>query len=103
MYSLSGGRWPARKRATSDPTPVNLEKTEGREGPPLPPFVQCWERQPDFGESRDGPGRTRNGYELIVPVWESGGKVGWADRAARFNVGGGDHPQPVDGASPAAA
>ena len=22
-YSLSGGRWPARKRATSDPTPVN--------------------------------------------------------------------------------
>jgi hypothetical protein len=22
-YSLSGGRWPARKRATSDPTPMN--------------------------------------------------------------------------------
>jgi group II intron reverse transcriptase/maturase len=28
MYSLSGGRWPARKRATSDPTPVNLSNKE---------------------------------------------------------------------------
>ena len=27
-YSLSGGRWPARKRATSDPTPVNLSNKE---------------------------------------------------------------------------
>ncbi|MCX6630509.1 MAG: reverse transcriptase domain-containing protein, partial [Candidatus Solibacter sp.] len=34
-YSLSGGRWPARKRATSDPTPKKLGKTEWREGPLL--------------------------------------------------------------------
>ena len=27
-YSLSGGRWPARKRATSDPTPVKLPNKE---------------------------------------------------------------------------
>jgi hypothetical protein len=39
-YSLSGGRWPARKRATSDPTPKNRSnneaqaKTEGEEGRP---------------------------------------------------------------------
>ena len=26
--SLSGGRWPARKRATSDPTPMNLSNKE---------------------------------------------------------------------------
>ena len=30
MYSLSGGRWPARKRATSDPTPVNRSNKEGQ-------------------------------------------------------------------------
>ena len=39
-YSLSGGRWPARKRATSDPTPEKLsnkadnhaaEAVEGRD------------------------------------------------------------------------
>jgi hypothetical protein len=27
--SLSGGRWPARKRATSDPTPMNQPTNEG--------------------------------------------------------------------------
>ena len=33
MYSLSGGRWPARKRATSDPTPMNQpNKGEVRPG-----------------------------------------------------------------------
>jgi group II intron reverse transcriptase/maturase len=31
-YSLSGGRWPARKRATSDPTPAK-RSNEGRGGP----------------------------------------------------------------------
>ena len=30
MYSLSGGRWPARKRATSDPTPMNWSNKEGQ-------------------------------------------------------------------------
>ena len=41
MYSLSGGRRPARKRASSDPTPMNYsnnDKTssaESREGRPL--------------------------------------------------------------------
>jgi hypothetical protein len=39
-YSLSGGRWPARKRATSDPTPMNHPNkgrqllAEGEEGRP---------------------------------------------------------------------
>jgi hypothetical protein len=28
MYSLSGGRWLARKRATSDPTPMNQSNKE---------------------------------------------------------------------------
>jgi RNA-directed DNA polymerase len=28
MYSLSGGRWPACKRATSDPTPMNQPNKE---------------------------------------------------------------------------
>ena len=32
-YSLSGGRWPARKRATSDPTPAKQpNKTSGDAG-----------------------------------------------------------------------
>ena len=31
-YSLSGGRWPARKRATSDPTPAK-RSNEGQGGP----------------------------------------------------------------------
>lgn len=41
MYSLSGGRWPARKRATSDPTPMNHSNqseqppAESEEGRPL--------------------------------------------------------------------
>src|SRR5437773_2338596 len=40
-YSLSGGRWPARKRATSDPTPTKQPNKSGRpqaevvEGRPL--------------------------------------------------------------------
>src|SRR5271157_2128498 len=29
-YSLSGGRWPARKCATSDPTPMNRPNKESR-------------------------------------------------------------------------
>src|SRR5215471_11727057 len=39
--SLSGGRWPARKRATSDPTPMNHSNKDGKpsaeseEGRPL--------------------------------------------------------------------
>jgi hypothetical protein len=36
MYSLSGGRWPARKRATSDPTPMKAPNKAGQpvaEGP----------------------------------------------------------------------
>ena len=33
-YSLSGGRWPARKRATSDPTAMRVMGMERRaEGP----------------------------------------------------------------------
>ena len=32
LYSLSGGRWPARKRATSDPTPTK-QPNEGQGGP----------------------------------------------------------------------
>ena len=37
--------------------PMNLGKTEGREGPLLPSFVQCWERQPDCPrEGRLNPG-----------------------------------------------
>jgi len=37
--------------------PRNLGKTEGREGPLLPSFVQCWERQPDRPrEGRLNPG-----------------------------------------------
>ena len=56
-YSLSGGRWPARKRATSDPTPRNLGKTEGREGPLLPSLVHCGKGQPDCPrEGRLNPG-----------------------------------------------
>jgi RNA-directed DNA polymerase len=41
MYSLSGGRWPARKCATSDPTPMNHSNKSGKppaeseEGRPL--------------------------------------------------------------------
>jgi hypothetical protein len=31
-YSLSGGRWPARKRATSDPTAMKLVKASGAKG-----------------------------------------------------------------------
>jgi RNA-directed DNA polymerase len=30
LYSLSGGRWPARKRATSDPTPMNHSNKSGK-------------------------------------------------------------------------
>ena len=37
--------------------PMNLGKTEGREGPLLPSFVQSWERQPDCPrEGRLNPG-----------------------------------------------
>src|ERR1700730_11261344 len=32
-YSLSGGRWPARKRATSDPTPMRPGNACGGKGP----------------------------------------------------------------------
>ena len=32
-YSLSGGRWPARKRATSDPTPWMPGNAGGGKGP----------------------------------------------------------------------
>ena len=38
--------------------PMNLGKTEGREGPLLPSFVHCWERQPDCprkGRLHPGP------------------------------------------------
>jgi RNA-directed DNA polymerase len=35
MYSLSGGRWPARKRATSDPTARKSGNADGAKGP-------CW-------------------------------------------------------------
>ena len=41
MHGLGGGRWPARKRATSDPTPMNhsnndkTSSAESREGRPL--------------------------------------------------------------------
>ena len=38
--------------------PVNRGKTEGREGPLLPSFVHCWERQPDCprkGRLHPGP------------------------------------------------
>src|SRR5215831_7043344 len=31
-YSLSGGRWPARKRATSDPTAVKRSNVRGAKG-----------------------------------------------------------------------
>ena len=30
MYSLSGGRWPARTRATSDPTPTKCPNNDGQ-------------------------------------------------------------------------
>ncbi len=32
-YSLSGGRWPARKRATSDPTATKPGNAGGAKGP----------------------------------------------------------------------
>ena len=32
-YSLSGGRWPARKRATSDPTAKKRGNARGAKGP----------------------------------------------------------------------
>jgi hypothetical protein len=32
MYSLCGGRWPARKRATSDPTARKSPKRDGAKG-----------------------------------------------------------------------
>ena len=34
-YSLSGGRWPAHKRATSDPTPLKPGNAGGGKGPQL--------------------------------------------------------------------
>ena len=33
MYSLGGGRWPARKRATSDPTPMKPGNSGGGKDP----------------------------------------------------------------------
>jgi hypothetical protein len=42
----SAGTKPSRESEVAI-LPVNLGKTEGREGPLLPSFVQCWEKQPD--------------------------------------------------------
>jgi RNA-directed DNA polymerase len=44
-YSLSGGRWPARKRATSDPTPLNRPNKEGR------PSAEVGEGRAQTGEN----------------------------------------------------
>src|ERR1019366_6323770 len=43
--SLSGGRWPARKRATSDPTPMNQPNKEG------PPSAEAGEERAQTGEN----------------------------------------------------
>jgi group II intron reverse transcriptase/maturase len=44
-YSLSGGRWPARKRATSDPTPMNQPNKEGQ------PSAEVGEGRAQAGEN----------------------------------------------------
>jgi hypothetical protein len=59
-YSLSGGRWPARKRATSDPTPM---KGSNKEGQPT-------------AESLEGrPGTKENVRQLNMRPTQSGERV----------------------------
>src|SRR5713101_63143 len=53
----SAGTTPSRESVVAV-VPMNLGKTEGREGPLLPSFVQSWERQPDCprkGRLHPGP------------------------------------------------
>jgi hypothetical protein len=59
-YSLSGGRWPARKRATSDPTPVK-GPNKGRQ--PLAEGLEgrAW--------AKENAGRPR----IVCPLWQSYG------------------------------
>ena len=48
-YSLSGGRWPARKRATSDPTPMKGSNKEGQ------PTAESLEGRPGTKENPQQP------------------------------------------------
>ena len=51
-YSLNGGRWPARKRATSDPT-AKKRSNEGQGGP-----KEIAEGRPLTKENAEEPKRT---------------------------------------------
>jgi hypothetical protein len=77
--SLGGGRWPARKRATSDPTPVNLSNNE------------------EQSSAEMGEGRTRTKENIVesnTSPTQSGERVSQGLRdvreAVRFDV---THPR----------
>ena len=66
-YSLSGGRWPARKRATSDPTPMKGSNKEGQ------PTAESLEGRPETKKNvpqphirpTQGGGRVSQGLEGV--------------------------------------
>src|SRR5947207_14428830 len=76
-YSLSGGRWPARKRATSDPTPAKQPNKGGR------PSAEVVEERPLVKENTDQANQCRtqrresgtNGLERVREVARKDGKV----------------------------
>jgi len=56
-YSLSGGRWPARKRATSDPTPMNQPNKGGSAttGPTAEVVEGRMQAKENIGQDRTQP------------------------------------------------
>ena len=54
MIPESAGTKPSRESEVAI-LPVNLGKTEGREGPLLPSWVPCWKRQPDCPQGKAQP------------------------------------------------
>ena len=81
MKPESAGTMPSRESEVAI-VPTNLGKTEGREGPLLPSFVQCWERQPDCprkGRLHPGPvePRQRCPRDLNLPANFRGRYTEW--------------------------
>ena len=77
MYSLSGGRWSARKCATSDPTPTKQPNKSGR------PQAEVVEGRPLVKENTEQSNQCRtqsresgsSGLERVREVAKKDGKV----------------------------
>src|SRR6516165_3879941 len=64
-YSLSGGRWPARKRATSDPTAMRRSNVRRAKGPCC---TACWSSTGGRGELINAPINLQDRkHQLCVP------------------------------------